>query len=72
MAYRCRKNSSMECDGCGNCSQQEEEPKDERCGTCLYHEFDVEENEWVCSNIDSDNYAYYTGYNDSCSEYAER
>lgn len=72
MAYRCKRNSSVECDGCGYCSQQEEETKEECCGTCQHHEFDVEKDDWVCSNIDSDYYADFTGHNNSCSEYDER
>lgn len=40
------------------------------CGTCKFHK--CEDREWYCDNIDSDNYADFTGYEDSCEEWGGR
>lgn len=45
---------------------------DKCCGTCAYHRYDREMEEWLCRNDESENYADYTDYNDSCIDWEER
>jgi len=43
------------------------------CGTCNYHEKDIERNEdWLCVCGPSDYCGDYTQYRDSCEEWEER
>jgi len=42
------------------------------CGNCKYHQLADVANEWVCMNKESENYADYTEYSDSCEEHEER
>ena len=44
--------------------------KEEDCGTCCWHK--KEGGGWVCNNPESELYADWTDYNDSCEEYEER
>lgn len=44
----------------------------ECCGTCEYHKHDYKLGEWVCTNKESEYYAYYIEYSDKCEEYEER
>lgn len=37
------------------------------CGNCKHHK--CEDGEWYCNNLDTDNYAAYTGYDDTCDEW---
>ena len=46
--------------------------KVEICGNCKYHQLADVANEWVCMNEESENYADYTEYSDSCEDYEER
>ncbi len=43
------------------------------CGTCKHHRKDGYA-EWACDNLESDNYADYTGYEDGedCADYERR
>ena len=40
------------------------------CGRCAFHRKTNEE--WVCSNEDSDNYALEIEYGDTCDDFEER
>lgn len=42
------------------------------CGTCKFHFYDKDDEDWVCDNLESWRYADYTGYEDSCEEYKSR
>lgn len=44
------------------------------CGTCRYHEFETEPScpDWVCTNGESEYWADYTGYADSCPDWEGR
>jgi len=43
------------------------------CGTCRYHEPDeVFPADWICLNTESENFADYTEYDDTCEDYKER
>lgn len=44
------------------------------CGTCAYHKFDEDQDDWECRNIAADAYLSWTGYNDgvTCPDYEER
>lgn len=44
----------------------------EICGECKYHRYDRESGDWVCENDDSEYFAEFTDYNDSCDGYEER
>lgn len=44
----------------------------ECCGTCRYCVYDEYTGEWLCTNIDSDNYSMDTSYSDRCSEWEKR
>ena len=46
--------------------------KEKVCGTCKYHHFSDVTNEWICMNEESENYADYTEYGDSCEEWEEK
>ena len=57
--------------------RQEKEMKTEReqnevCGTCKYHCHANLDNDWVCENEDSEYYADWTEYNDSCEDWEGR
>lgn len=41
------------------------------CGTCRWHECECYP-DFICTNKDSEFYADYTGYGDSCQDYEER
>ena len=42
------------------------------CGTCACHKYDVDGEDFVCVNDRSDNFAAWTGYNDTCEEWQEK
>ena len=44
----------------------------EICGECKYSKFSAAENEFCCSNTDSDNYGSPTMYDDSCEDFEEK
>ncbi len=48
------------------------EERDECCGTCKYHRYDRNEQEWICNCQRSDNYADYTEYSDYCENWEDR
>ena len=46
--------------------------KDECCGTCKYHCYANDEDDWVCENPNSENNGVWTDYEDFCNDYEER
>lgn len=42
----------------------------EICGTCKWHNKDHDD--WLCGNMESDNFADFTGYEDSCDCWENR
>lgn len=44
------------------------------CGTCRWHRREKDSLDWFCDNLDCDNYADYTGYEDGflCEKYEQR
>lgn len=48
--------------------------KDKCCGTCEWHMPSVVEwgKDWICGNEQSEQYATYTGYEDSCEDWEDR
>lgn len=44
----------------------------ECCGTCIWHDYDKEHNDFFCANNESEYVGDYTDYRDSCDEYEER
>lgn len=42
------------------------------CGNCKYSHYDKEEQDFVCTNEDSENYGLPTMYNDSCEQYEDK
>ena len=43
---------------------------EEICGKCLHHR--KENEEWVCTNPDSDCYGCWTEYRDGCDDFEDR
>ena len=43
-----------------------------KCGTCQYSRWDRDEQDYICTNEDSDNYGLPTTYGDSCELQEER
>lgn len=48
------------------------EDTEQCCGNCKYWEYDKEENEWYCNNLDSKTYGILTAYADGCEEWEDR
>ena len=44
----------------------------EVCGTCRFHFYDKEEQEWVCDCLDSEHFTDFTEYGDTCEEWEDR
>ena len=42
---------------------------DKCCGTCAYHQYDKETDDWVCCNAESETVADWTDFNDSCMDW---
>ena len=42
------------------------------CGTCKFHFYDRDDEDWVCDNLESECYMDFTGYEDSCEEFEAR
>lgn len=45
---------------------------DKCCGTCKYNRYDDIGDGWVCVNDQSEYYADWIGYSDSCEEWEGR
>jgi hypothetical protein len=45
---------------------------DRICGNCKYNVYEVDEDDFICDNPDSDNFGIYTDYNGECEYYEER
>lgn len=45
---------------------------DKCCGTCKYHRYDDIGDDWVCVNDQSEYYADWIEYDDSCDEWEGR
>ena len=41
------------------------------CGTCVWHTCEIYP-DFICANKDSENYAMYTQYGDSCDEWEDK
>ena len=44
----------------------------EICGTCIYHQYDKQDEDWCCDNQNSDRYTDWTEYTDTCGEWDGR
>ena len=44
------------------------------CGTCRFHRYDKDAQDWMCTNLDSESFADYTGYEDGvfCQDWKAR
>jgi len=42
------------------------------CGMCKWHVREDADAGWACDNLDSDNYADWTDYGDTCEEWEGR
>lgn len=45
---------------------------DEHCGTCRYHRYDKDSQDYICTCPDSEYIADWTVYTDWCEEYEGR
>lgn len=39
------------------------------CGTCKWHIYETENDDWACINKESEYYTDFTGYSDVCDEW---
>lgn len=46
--------------------------KKECCGTCEYCKFDPADDDWVCTNQESESWFEFVPYGYHCDEYEER
>ena len=51
-------------------SYWDDKGRDENCGHCSWHR--KQNDEWVCTNPDADEYGDYTEYRDTCDMFEER
>ena len=52
--------------------KDEQERKEQCCGTCKYHQFEKGLQDWVCANAASIWAGDATDYKDNCTEWEER
>jgi hypothetical protein len=48
------------------------EEQEQCCGSCRWHYYTEPDDDWICTNPNSENYADFTEYAHSCEEYQSR